>query len=80
MVLDGVLDGKRIAVMPWDAGHGAAAQDAVFPVLIDRLVQWLAAPPSSSVTPGAVVTLPASIASVRDPSGALLSGPLVTAE
>jgi hypothetical protein len=80
VVLHGTLAGQRIAVLPWDAGHSAAAQDAVFPLLIEHLVRWLTPQPPPTVALGAIVTLPATVESVRGPSGALLSGPLVTAD
>jgi hypothetical protein len=79
VVFHGLLDGQRVAVLPWDASHSPAAQDPVFPLLIERLVRWLAPVPAPAVSPGAVVTLPATVQSVRDPAGVTLTGPSVTA-
>jgi hypothetical protein len=80
VVLHGVMGGQRIAVLPWDAAHSPAAQDTVFPLLIERLVRWLAPNPPPAVPAGAVVTLPATVVSVRDPGGAALTGPAVLAQ
>lgn len=79
VVLHGLMSGQRVAVLPWDAAQSLAAQDTVFPLLIERLVRWLAPVPPPSVPRDTVVTLPATVVSVRDPGGAVLTGPTVHA-
>jgi hypothetical protein len=77
VILDGVLQGERVAVLPWDAGHSPAAQDPIFPLLIARLVRWLTPAVPSVLPQDAVVSLPANVLSVRAPSGAVLPGPVI---
>lgn len=79
VLFHGVLNGQRVAVLPWDAAHSLAAQDPVFPLLIARLLRWLAPTPAPSIAAGDVVTLPATVQSVRAPDGTVLLGPMVTA-
>ena len=79
VVLHGITGGQRVAFLPWSTTGSAAAQDPAYPLLLERLVRWLAPLPPATVALGALVTVPASVGSVRDPVGSVLQGPLVTA-
>ena len=79
VVLHGTTGGQRMAFLPWTTAGSAAAQDPTYPLLLERLVRWLAPLPPATVAPGALVTVPASVGSVRDPAGSVLQGPLVVA-
>jgi len=79
VILSGVLDGQRTAVVPWDAAHGDVAQDPVFPLLIEHLVRWLAPPVPPTLPLSATLVLPPAVLSARSPSGMVLQGPIISA-
>jgi hypothetical protein len=79
LLMDGVQNGSRTAVLAFDAGHNPFAQNVAFPLLVTRLVNWLVPTPPPSVTSGASVWLPADVQTVRDSSGAVSAGPMVNA-
>jgi hypothetical protein len=79
LLMDGVQNGARTAILAFDAGHSSFAQDLAFPLLVTRLVHWLLPMPPASVTAGSSVWLPTDVQAVRDPSGAILPGPMVNA-
>lgn len=80
LVLYGVYQGQPTAVLPFNAAAGSVAQSDVFPLLIARLVNWLAPVPPPSVPPGASVHLPLTVTAILDPAGHRIAGPLVQAE
>jgi hypothetical protein len=75
----GIQAGERTAILPLDLDQAPFTQDVAFPLLIDRLVQWLVPAPPPVVSPGAQVWLPPGVQTVRDPAGTMLNGPLVEA-
>ena len=77
VVLHGITGGQRVAFLPWTTVGSAATQDPAYPLLLERLVRWLAPAPPATVASGAFIALPASVGSVRDPLGGVLQGPLV---
>ncbi|MDB5076033.1 MAG: conserved hypothetical rane protein [Chloroflexi bacterium] len=79
LLMDGVQNASKTAVLAFDAGHNPFAQDVAFPLLVTRLVNWLVPAPPASVPAGASVWLPAGVQTVQDPSGAVLAGPMVNA-
>jgi hypothetical protein len=79
LLMDGVQNGVRTAVLTFDVGHSAFAQNLAFPLLVTRLVHWLTPSPPAAAPVGASVWLPPDVQGVRDPSGAFVSGPMVDA-
>jgi hypothetical protein len=75
----GIQAGERTAILPLNLDQAPFTQDVAFPLLIDRLVQWLAPSPPAMVAPGTAVWLPPNVQAVQDPTGATLNGPLVQA-
>jgi hypothetical protein len=80
LLIDGTWNGARAAVLPFDVGHSAFAQDLAFPLLVTRLVQWLEPAPALAVDTGASIWLPSDVQSVQSPSGAIEAGPMVQAD
>ena len=80
LVLYGSYQGQPTAVLPFDANAGGVAQSDVFPLLIARLVDWLAPAPPAAVVLGASVNLPPTVSAIADPSGRRVDGPLVWAD
>jgi Ca-activated chloride channel family protein len=79
LLMDGVQNGVRTAMITFDIAHSAFAQNLAFPLLVTRLVHWLTPSPPAAVSLGASVWLPPDVQGVYDPGGAFLPGPLVDA-
>ena len=77
LILHGSDAGERMVILPWEPGTSAFSHDVSFPLLIDRLVRWLTPAPAASISAGTALWLPANVPSVRSPTGAILTGPLI---
>ncbi|HXT37000.1 MAG TPA: hypothetical protein VN837_15600, partial [Chloroflexota bacterium] len=64
-------------ILPWEPGTSAFSHDVSFPLLIERLVRWLTPAPAAAIPAGTALWLPADVQSVRSPTGAILTGPLI---
>jgi len=79
LLLDGTFGGARMVVLPFDVGHSAFAGNLAFPLLVQQMVNWLMPAPLAEVSAGASVWLPSDVQAVRDPSGAIETGPMIGA-
>ncbi|HVA91604.1 MAG TPA: VWA domain-containing protein [Chloroflexota bacterium] len=77
LVVHGSQSGERMVILPWEPSTGAFSQDVSFPLLIERLVRWLAPVPAATISAGTPLWLPTTVQSVRSPTGAILTGPLI---
>jgi Ca-activated chloride channel family protein len=80
LLVDGIWNGERTAVVPLPLGQSAFTQDPAFPLLIERLVRWLVPAPPASVAVGDAVALPSDVTAVADPSGSPSSGAVILAD
>ncbi len=77
LILHGIQGGNRTVILPFEPSASGFAQDVAFPLLIERLVRWLVPAPATTVAAGTALWLPPNVQSVRSPSGALMTGPLI---
>lgn len=77
LILHGSQAGERMVILPWEPTASAFSHDVSFPLLIERLVRWLAPAPAATIPAGTALWLPTNVQSVRSPTGAILTGPLI---